>query len=432
MLALEEVVRYAQPSTLEIEAGLARMFLATSAPQFPLFFQGQLCAPRRTADLLLALSRVVGSRFHVPAAMLALILREADPVITCGRDRMRWEGFSACCSTYARVDLLPEALEGTLLCQGTTNVDFGPEMRAALTQIREGLPCSLTVGQEALELRNGPASVVEKKVALPIRWLKGFAECQASQSTMELRWEIGAAEARRFLTSLPRSTGNEAFYVTSAGRGLRLTQTRSREALAVAGLARLRLVESISRHAQGLRIFGNPSGASCWQVTTTDSSFHLVLSPEVWRGFSGEGQLLEALALDTSPEDFARHLTWDSVLRENDLAARSELSVPQVRGLLARLASSGRVGYDVAMGGYFQRNLPYDYERVEQLHPRLKAARKLSVQQEGDVFWVHSGDVEYRVQGDACNCPWYARHAGERGPCKHVLAAQLLQMGEDE
>src|ERR1041385_9123590 len=48
-----------------------RLQLATSggAEPFPYFFQGQLKHPRLTAQLLRTLSKVVATRFHVPAAM---------------------------------------------------------------------------------------------------------------------------------------------------------------------------------------------------------------------------------------------------------------------------------------------------------------------------------------------------------------------------
>ncbi|MGL4942941.1 MAG: SWIM zinc finger family protein [Thermoguttaceae bacterium] len=31
-----------------------------------------------------------------------------------------------------------------------------------------------------------------------------------------------------------------------------------------------------------------------------------------------------------------------------------------------------------------------------------------------------------------CTCPWYAKHQGERGPCKHVLAVQLMLEEKNE
>jgi len=111
---------------------------------------------------------------------------------------------------------------------------------------------------------------------------------------------------------------------------------------------------------------------------------------------------------------------------------------------LAALASSGIVGFDLADGGFFRRELPFDLERGERLQPRLRDARRLveagavrleSATDEGLAAWVGGlGGVEYRVrssdQGWTCTCPWYGRHRGDRGPCKHVLAVQLRATDE--
>jgi predicted nucleic acid-binding Zn finger protein len=66
------------------------------------------------------------------------------------------------------------------------------------------------------------------------------------------------------------------------------------------------------------------------------------------------------------------------------------------------------------------------------MHPRLLGARQLAetgaVRIEGDIATVASGDAEYvvRLVGEVarCTCAWFARHSGERGPCKHVLAVE--------
>ena len=34
--------------------------------------------------------------------------------------------------------------------------------------------------------------------------------------------------------------------------------------------------------------------------------------------------------------------------------------------------------------------------------------------------------VRLRSDGDRCTCPWYSKHPGVRGPCKHILAAQIV------
>lgn len=409
MVTLEHVACYQGLSGASQENGL-RLACAANQTAAPLFFQGCLTSPRRTAQMLLALTRVVASRFHTPAAMLARILREADPVVTCAPQRLRWEGFSACCSAYARVDLLPASVDGALLACGTTNVDLGQQARNALSQLSPASSCGLTVGAHYLEV----AEVVERKVALPLRWLKGLVEVQATMAGMKRIWEIPVAEARKFLQSLPKGPSREAAWVVSAGRGLRLSQVACREGVRVAGWQRLAILADLLPQCRSLRIYSHPGGASAWELISPDSHFHLVISPEVWRGFSGEGQLLFPL-------------------NRSELGGLAEQAFVQPERLtpadLVLLANQGKLGYDLDLEEYFFRPLPYPFARLVELHPRLLQARKLTVDWQDGQAWVASSGTTYRVawqgQQAQCNCPWFARHQLERGPCKHILAAQL-------
>src|SRR5438105_15879703 len=113
-LAVSHTYRYAfESQALATPNGLdLRLATSDSAGQNPDLFRGRLTRPLRAADLLRGLVEVVQSRFYVPPAMLARTLALADPVVTCGDDVVRFEAFSSCCSAYARVDLLPAALEG--------------------------------------------------------------------------------------------------------------------------------------------------------------------------------------------------------------------------------------------------------------------------------------------------------------------------------
>ena len=168
-LALEYTYAYRRPSALLPDERRNCLSLVTGAPRAPdtRFFRGAVLHPKRTVDLLLAVVEVVQSRFHVPPALLKKILANADPVITCGADRLRFEGFSACCGAYARLDLLPNAVEGEHFSTGTTNVDFNAPMRTALSRIRDGDPLDLAVGAEGLEARHSAGSAIERKVKLP-------------------------------------------------------------------------------------------------------------------------------------------------------------------------------------------------------------------------------------------------------------------------
>src|SRR5207247_4148922 len=132
--------------------------------------------------------------------------------------------------------------------------------------------------------------IVERKVKLPMRWLKGFVEVQAYQSRMQQRTHLGKVETLRFLRSLPRSTmARTVYWIVPAGKGLRLSQREGADGLHVAGIERLRLLDDLSPLADGLTVFADGRGdASEWQLHFGPLSFHLTLSAEVWRGFSGE------------------------------------------------------------------------------------------------------------------------------------------------
>ncbi len=185
-------------------------------------------------------------RFHVPASMLQRILMLADPVVTSSEERLRFEGFSACSSTYARVDLLPDAVAGETVGRGTTNVDFNPAMLAALARLRDADVVQLSVGSDEVKLSDAKGQVVERKVALPVRWLKGFVEVQSYQARMQLVHDVSGVEALRFLRSLPRTKTKHPAWIVPAGRGLRLSQQPAADGVRVAGLQRLRVLEGLA------------------------------------------------------------------------------------------------------------------------------------------------------------------------------------------
>lgn len=439
--------RYAYPSAFVGDRSGARLRLATfgGREENPCFFEGALTHPHLTALLLRTLSRVVLVRFHIPPAMLQRILELADPVVTSGGGMLRFEGFSGCCSAYARVDLDPAAYDGEWADPGTTNVDFNAAMRSALSQVRDSEALSLSVGSRGLALRRGEARVTERKVSLPLRWLKGFTEVQAVLARMSPRLEMGRAEAVRFLRSLPRtSTSRVPAWVVPSGRGFRLSRREAGNGVRIAGSERLRPLEDVVAFAERLRVYSDDSGgSSAWELDFGFARLVLAISAEVWRGFSGEGQILEDLAgggQDTWLPRVRAALRWQSELRASDLAASLRAEPAALKRALSMLGSRGLVGYDLSAGAYFHRELPFDLDLVESLQPRLQSARKIAAS--GGVSIVRAGtdaveavvpgtDVLHRVRllpdGARCTCPWFAKHQGARGPCKHVLAVQILE-----
>lgn len=436
--ALAHTYRYAGASGLRS----GRLRLASSAPAGATqpFLDADIRHPRAVALALRAVSDVVGSRHHWPAAMLDRILSEADPVLTWGTDRLRVEGFSACCGIYARADLLDEALDPRDARHGTTNVDFNAPMRAALARIRDGSTVRLSIADDGVALDHDGDRVVERTVALPVRWLRGFGEVQAVQRRMEPRFDLDRASAVRFLRTLPRSGPSyDVLWVVPAGRGVRVGGRERPGAVRLTGVSRLRALEPLLPVLRRLEIYADPrTGASAWRVVSAGLSVTAVVSPEVWRGFSGEGQLLEDLAAE--PSGMARiraHLAWQAELHAEDLARVSGLPDNTVPTALSWLAARGLAGFDVATGAWFHRELPFDLEdavpRILRHNRRLADARDLvaggHVRLVDDGAEVRTGGVLHRVRlaDNACTCPWWARHRGERGPCKHVLAAHLVR-----
>jgi hypothetical protein len=452
-LQLDYTYRYAHPSDLIKNGPELGLRLATfggagaEQAEHPFFFDGRMRQPHVVASMLLTLAKVVSTRFWMPLNPALL-----DPVVTSSEELLRFEGFSSCCGVYARADLEAPTFEADIQGRGTTNVDFNSAMRGALAQLRQSDTVRLAVGAEGVQLHRTNEAVVEKKVKLPVRWIKGFTEVQAYLPGLKPRFTIAAAEAVRFIRSLPRGNSRQPSWVMALGRGLRVAQRETKEAVRVTGTDRIRILEPMLMHAREMRVWADDSSAvSAWEIVFPTGRFSILISPELSRGFSGEGHMLQRLAGNDSTEALPQvkaALRWQARIDAADVGTRAGLKIGQVESALAILGSRGLVGFDLARGAYFHRELPFDMEKVESLHPRLLGARKLVegnmvrvVQQAGNgddlraEAYVQGTDVEHRVrlqpEGDKCTCPWYGKHQGDRGPCKHVLATRIMVQGDE-
>ncbi len=443
--ALDFNYQYAFSSGIDrIRDNKPQLSLATFDPNqgHPYFFDGRVRAPAALGDMLLTLSDVVRTHFFLPRPVLL------DPVLTSNENLLRLEGFSGCCGVYARVDLPTDFFEGECHGRGTTNVDFNTPMRNALMQLRDNEDVRFSVGQNEVVLSRGQERTTEKKVKLPLRWIKGFSEVQAYQPHLDLFFETSAAEALKFIRTLPRSSQPKTpSYALKSGNTIRLSQRPQNGAVRILGTHRVRVIEPLLARARSLRVwYDRDNGTSAWEVRFESGSFFLMISPEIYRGFSGEGQILSDLVSPPSETTLAQvqaQLKWQSQINLAELAAKLDLSPADVASSLAILGSRGLAGFDAVNAHYFHRELPFDLGKVEELQPRLKNARKLvdggSVKllaRDGEklIYEVAGTGTHHRVQltdsQETCTCPWFSKYQGERGPCKHILAAQLVV--EDE
>ncbi|HSA53897.1 MAG TPA: SWIM zinc finger family protein [Yinghuangia sp.] len=442
---------YLRASALHTHEGTPQLFLETCGgltshglTPFPRFFSGFLTAPEAAAGGLLAVADVAATRYHQPQNRAWL-----DPVVTGNGDRLRFESFSGCGGVYARLDVLPPGIDGDMLGTGTTNVDVNAPLRAALAMVGATDPLHVAVGPDDVTVTTFDGPVVEKKVPLPDRWLRGFAEVQVIASRFDLRAEIPAVEAVRFLRALPRN-GRQVLWVRPFGRTLRVSPGPAPGAVCLAGPDRLRALNRILRHAKALRIYGPAvtaggiggaaAVASAWEIELPGMRLTLTLSPDPARGFSGEGAVLGDLAADEAAADadlIAALLAWEPRVEVGDLAREGGLTPGRVRAALVLLGTAGRIGYDVSEAAYFHRELPYDSGRAERMNPRLRDARAIvdrrDVTPDGERFRVVGTTASYHVrlhEDGTCTCEWWAKHRGGRGPCKHVLAAQIYARRE--
>jgi hypothetical protein len=441
---------YLRPSSLSPAEGLdletsgGTALRGPSGPTaHPRFFSGFLTHPAAAAAGLLAVAEVARTRYFQPAET-----GFRDPVVTSDGERLRLESFSACGGVYARLDVLGAGLDGEVLDRGTTNVDVNEPLRRALTGVLDRSPLHVAVGPGDVTVTTQTDALVERKVPLPERWLRGFAEVQVVTGGFDPRAELDAGEAVRFLRGLPaQARAGGALWVLPAGRSLRLTSRPAPGAVCLPGPQRLSALVPLLRFVTGLRVYGPPVSAgdlpvaSAWELGLPGMRLTVALSPEVTRGFSGEGGVLDALAAESVADDadlVAALLAFEPRIEVDMLAERSGLDDERVRRALVQLGTSGRVGRDLAEAAYFHRELPYDLDAVERLNPRLAGARALVAagavrveESRGDdaVALVRSGDSAHRVRlhegRRSCTCPWYAKHQGTRGACKHVLAVEL-------
>jgi len=282
----------------------------------------------------------------------------------------------------------------------------------------------------------------ERPVQMPDRWVRALGNAAQMQRDLAPVLSLDATQARAFVASLPGATGKQASgWVTLTRSGVSVVARRSEGAVFVPGLHRLSGLKRLLTMIDGLTFYQTPGVAGPVLVETSllAARLSLGLTEEAWRGFSGEGALLEGLAAPDVLDDadtVGALLEFQPVIDVDALAAQSGLSVERVRGGLAVLAAQGKVGWDAHDQAWFHRELPDDPDRVDKDNPRLVAARSLTcaVTPAGAGVWdVASGGGPYRVTYDPvtgvdqarCTCTWYLHHKAGRGPCKHVLAVQL-------
>ena len=363
-------------------AATPAMRLATSldGTSDDLFFDGRIRRPALVGKCLAVLAAIIRKRFYMPFNPLLV-----DPVVTSGGGYLRFEGFSSCCGVYVRMDLDPDAFDTELRGKGTTNVDFNDSMRMALRCLTDQDDVQMQVGGEGVTLRTENDKVVERKVKLPVRWVKSFCEVQAYQPRLTPHFELNAIETRDLFRSFPKSTNaKRPVYITRSGKTVRLASRKQNGSVQLFGVERVAALDSLVPHLTKLNIWYDVDAeTSGWEFHFDVGRMFALMSPEMSRGFSGEGQVLSRLATgkwQNAVPHVADSLKWQSQIDSAAISQKHKCPESDVEAALAVLGTRGLVGFDVNMGKYFHRVLPFDFEKVEKQQPsaqgRQKACRK--------------------------------------------------------
>lgn len=435
-------ISYARNSQLNQQSGIQQLVLAHQSElaeiaNVPCFFWGSLTDPLLTSKCLLTLSKVVRSSFGpVPPSL-------RDPIVSAGTNQIRFEGFSSCNGVYARLDLLEDAIDGEFITSGTTNVDFNEPMLNALNAVKKTEKMVLGVGSNEVAINTDKAKVTEKKVTLPPRWIKGLTSVQLYLAGMELQFELNKIQLIQLFQGIPKGNVKGEFYLTKRASRFVFSPISTGDAVRIGGIQRLRLLEGLLTYADKLFVYQEKGGESAAFVADFGKMrLTLALSPDSYRGFSGEGNVLENM-IKAVPDEWIHAV--NGLLKSNELFDPTMLSIEHdvdfdtMDTLSASLSSIGLLGYDLHSHQHYYRRLPFKMERILALNPRLKNAKKL-VATAGVQFVKNTTDyIEARVDGSGvqhtviiqgdkqqCTCNWFTNHQGKRGLCKHILAVKML------
>lgn len=436
--------KYKTPSSLLKNKGQDNLLLSkyneVEKGKSPCFFWGKLHNPYELSRCLITLSNIVQSSFNLSPFQIAML---KDPIVTAGNEQIRFEGFSHCAGVYARVDVLENGQDGEFIENGTTNVDFNSPLIAELGKIKKNDELVLSVGQKEVGFHKDGKSTIERKVPLPSKWIKGLTTVQQYFSESDFSVTLHKIQAVQLFRSIPSGKVKTDYFLIKRGNKYMFSPLQAKSAICIGGIHRLRLLQPLIPLVNEVTIYAQEAMQSVTFVLRfTGINFVFSLSRDFWRGFSGEGVVLEALIEDLPSSlihSFDNYSYANQVFNPTMMAFDEGINPQKIDHLASKLSAMGLLGYDLDQNGFFYRRLPFKLERILSLNPRLKNAEKLLAENKVEIIKKTDDEIEARVEGSGvyhyvilkgetqkCTCYWYSKNQGERGVCKHILATKKL------
>jgi hypothetical protein len=404
-----------------------------------------------------------------------------DPALSVWPDAVVFEVFSKDEATYAQLSIDREALEleGDWVC-GTTRTDFTDELHTGIQHIRAHQPLSLQIGPDTSERG---AEIVEKRLLLPDRWLRGLLQVQSSMSLVGPALPLAVVDLYSLLRQLRLQGDTRKLAPGQRGRAVRIELVPSE-------LPRL-VLEPWEQLFLGTEPWPGPRpevvrvwGRRRWLLArrflpfVEHATLHLVGSGLPSFLVLRAGPLALTLGLTGFlASDWARSLQLDALLPRpasaeplqqramealrQPLSLRgltAELGAParDVRAALQGASQQGLVLFDLAHDLVRPRPLlsePLQPDRLQHRDDRerqaadLLAAGGVTLLREEARFgegvelvatvtapaeqreyrtrmWL---DEEGRVRQADCTCNFFRSHGLKEGPCPHLLALRMAQ-----
>ncbi len=406
----------------------------------PCFFYGNIHNAYLASRCLSVLAQTVSSHFALTPGQIAKL---KDPIVSVGAGELHFEGFSSCNSVYAKITILKNGIDGEFLHAGTTNIDFNNQTIRAFNQVQQSEKLLIGVGSKEVHIVTDKQQTVEKKVTLPNRWIKGLGNVQVFLSEMELAFQLSKFEALQLFKTLPNAPTKSDYYLIKSGLHYSFSPLEKANSIKVGGIHRLNLVQKLISSVDSIFIYKHQSQQSfAFILNFKDIQMTYLFSNSVYRGFSGEGRLLEDLTNMVSDKlilGINHFFKTNEVFNPTLIAFENGLDLKLMNTLQSSLSGIGLLGYNLFDNNYFYRRIPFKPERLMSFNPRLKNAKKIVNNDEIEIVENSEAYLKAIVKGSAdvyhtvikkndtyqCTCNWFTNNQNTRGLCKHILAVKI-------
>lgn len=400
-----------------------------------------------------------------------------DPIVSVQPDATFFEAFSTDESTYARVTLPHTALDSkeAPIC-GTTNIDFSLALEREFARARTYRDLSLTVGSKSVSVDLGVSAVQEKKIDLPMSWVKGLVEVQAALSLESVNLELSSSFVAdliaRLQSQIEKRGPRHLLFILEPGLPVRVRVepwgdeyidldskyegTEKRE-IKFWGRRRIRVLENLLPLVEKVSVRLIDSGMpSFWSASLDGVKIDIGLSGWTAQNWAGRAKFssLMPTADSKSPQtlEASNLLQEKAKLKVADLAKFMKISNLEAQSLLQRLCLVGVALYDADDAEYRWRQLfpeisfddDNDSSREERFglaifksnqftasfEPSEAGATSLTAEVVVDSrqFAVQlRTDVDGRVTYAQCDCNFFNYNKLRLGPCRHIVAASLVE-----